>query len=131
MNLQVNDTGTLLFGDNTTAKVKIVKVEESRSGMFPTDYWFWYLDDETNRKITHPDFSEMFPLPEGLVKSVFVKDVKNGDNQEEIDEYHQLLESFLSKHILPENQEEARKLFKRMERIMSKEEIIETYFSKK
>lgn len=74
MNLNINDTGIITFGVGDTSKVKVVDVQTYPSTGLPTDYWFWYLDDETNRPLVHPDFDEKFPLPEGLMEMVFTKD---------------------------------------------------------
>jgi hypothetical protein len=135
MNLNQNDTGILKFGDNTTARVKVVSVDHSRSGMFPTNYWFEYEDGETNRQIVHPDLGKIdlikssILLPEGLVTMVFIKD--DSDVKEETDEYEQRLDAYLEKTMLPEDKEKGKILFRKMERLMSKEEIIVQYFDNK
>lgn len=134
MNLNQNDTGILKFGDNTTARVRVVSVDHSRSGMFPTDYWFEYEKGETNKQIVHPDFGKSpiikssVVLPEGLVAMVFTKD--GGSVEEEKDEYEQMLDAYLDKNMRPEDKEEGKMLFRRMEKLMSREEIINAYFNK-
>lgn len=80
MNLKEGDTGTIEFGNGTTARVKISKIHTY--SFMPTDYILTYERDETNRPLVHPDFVsysdgekiESFPLPEGLVERVFTKD---------------------------------------------------------
>lgn len=47
-------TGILTFGDNTLAKIKVVK-KQTYSSM-PNDYWLEYQEGETNRQIVHPDY---------------------------------------------------------------------------
>jgi hypothetical protein len=74
MNLKQGDTGVITFGDNTTAKVKVEKVQDYPSAGLPSDYFFSYQEGETNRQIVHPDIKDMFPLPEFLVEKVFTKD---------------------------------------------------------
>lgn len=134
MNLNQNDTGILKFSDNTTARVKVVSVDHSNSRMFPTDYWFEYEDNETNRQIVHPDLGKTpiikssIVLPEELVRMVFVKDGDSPVLLEEEDEYEQLLDAYLDKNIRPEDKETGRNLFRRLEQLNSKEQIIAKYF---
>jgi hypothetical protein len=137
MNLNQNDTGILKFGDNTTARVKVVSVEHSRSGMFPTDYWFEYEDGETNRQIIHPDLGSLdiikssIVLPEGLVAMVFIKDGSTTSSIiEEKEDYEQRLNVYLDKTMLPEDKQQGKILFKKMEKFMSRKEIIVEYFDK-
>jgi hypothetical protein len=136
MNLNQNDTGILKFGDNTTARVKVVSVEHSRSGMFPTNYWFEYEEGETNRKIVHPDLGKIpiikssVVLPEGLVTMVFTKDGDSLEVEEEMDEYEQKLDDYLNRKMRPEDKEEGKQLFRKMEKLMTREQIIVEYFDK-
>jgi hypothetical protein len=74
MNLKEGDTGVITFGDNTTAKVKVVEVVDYHASGMPTDIFFTYAENETNKKIKHPTLGEKFPLPIGIVNLVFVKD---------------------------------------------------------
>jgi hypothetical protein len=137
MDLNVNDTCTITFGDETTARVRVVNIDHSKSGMFPSDYWFEYLEGETNRQIIHPDFgksnfikSELL-LPEGLVAMVITKDGENKPiGAKPIDEYEQKLNEYLENNMNPENFEDGMFLFRRLEKVMTKEEIIEKYFNK-
>lgn len=122
MNLKINDIGTLLFGDNTTARVKVVKIDTY--SYMPDDYWFSYLEEETNRQLNHPDFPDMFPLPIGLVELVFKKD----DEEKDLDEYETKLELYLYNNMNKANHQEGRLLFRSLEKLMSKEEIIKQYF---
>lgn len=136
MNLEVNDTGILTFGDNTTARVKVVSVDHSRSGMFPTDYWFEYEEGETNKQIVHPDLGKLdlikssVVLPEGLVRMVFTKDGGSLEVEEEMDEYEQKLHAYLDKTMRPEDKQEGLGLFKKLEKLKTREEIIAEYFDK-
>jgi hypothetical protein len=137
MDLNVNDTCTITFGDDTTARLRVVSVDPSRSGMFPTDYWFEYLEGETNKKIVHPEFGKSsfikseLVLPETLVAKVITKD---GDDRpigaEPIDEYEENLKAYIKKTMRPQDFDEGMFLFRRLERSMSKEEITEKYFNK-
>lgn len=138
MNLKVNQTGTLSFGEKGSSKVRIVEIEPSRSGIFPTDYWFEYLEEETNRPLIHPDFgksdiikSEIL-LPEGLVKMVFTPDLetsKNKNLEESLtDEYEIKLNTYLKEKMLPENYEEGKALFRKLEKLLTKQEIADKYF---
>ena len=76
MHLKLNSTGTLKFGDNSTARVEIVKIETYK--YLPTDYWFRYVDGETNRQLNHDIDKEKFPLPYGLVIQVYTPDLMTG-----------------------------------------------------
>jgi hypothetical protein len=137
MNLNQNETGTLKFGDNTTARVRVVSVDHSRSGMFPTDYWFEYEEGETNKQIVHPDFGKIpiikssVVLPEGLVRMVFTKDGGSLEVEEEMDEYEKQLDAYLDKNMRPEDKAEGKQLFRQIERIIGREQIIVEYFNKK
>ena len=78
--VKAGQTGRINFGNKGTSRVRIVEIEKSKSGMFPTDYWLTYAEDETNRPLVHPNFgqnpiikSEIL-LPEGLFKQVFTPD---------------------------------------------------------
>lgn len=73
-------TGTITFGDNSTAKVKLVERQTYPASGMPTDYWLEYAEGETNKKLVHPDFgtsslikSEIL-LPEFLFEQVVVAD---------------------------------------------------------
>jgi len=80
MELKTGDTGVITFGNGTTARVRISKIQTY--SYLPTDYILTYEDGETNRPLIHPDFVEYeenkkiesFPLPEGLLEQVFTKD---------------------------------------------------------
>ena len=80
MSFKVGDTGIITFGNGTTSRVKIVKVQTY--GSMPSDYFLEYEKGETNRPLSHPDFVrydegekiDVFPLPEGLLERVFTKD---------------------------------------------------------
>lgn len=136
MNLNQNDTGVLKFGDNSTARVKVVSIDYSPSGFLSTDYWFEYEEGETNRQIIHPDLGKTpiikssIVLPEKLVELVFVKDGEESIVEEYRDEYEQLLDAYLDRTMRPEDKETGRNLFKRLESLMSKEQIIAEYFKK-
>ena len=136
MNLNQNDTGVLKFGDNSTARVKVVSIDYSPSGFLSTDYWFEYEEGETNRQIVHPDLGKTpiikssIVLPEKLVELVFVKDGEESIVEEHKDEYEQLLDAYLDRTMRPEDKETGRNLFKRLESLMSKEQIIAEYFKK-
>ena len=74
MELKEGDTGIITFGDGTTAKVKLEKIQKYPSSGMPNDYFFTYQKGEVNKQIKHPEFGEEFPLPEFLVQQVFTKD---------------------------------------------------------
>jgi hypothetical protein len=73
MELNIGDTGVITFSEDSKAKVQVVDKTTYPSTGLPPNYWFWYLDDETNRPLVHPDYEDKFPLPEGLVNRVFTK----------------------------------------------------------
>jgi hypothetical protein len=74
MNLEKGDTGVITFGDKSTAKVVVENVRTYPSTGMPADVFFKYQEGETNKKLTHPDFGERFPLPEEIIALVFKKD---------------------------------------------------------
>ena len=134
MNLQIGEVVSLNFADNSIAKVRLVEIEYSRSGMFPDDYWFEYIEGETNKKIVHPDFkksplikSEIL-LPKGLVDLVITR--KNNLQDIQISEYDSKLKKYLEKNMRKEDHSEAISLFNRLKNLMSEEEIIKKYFDK-
>jgi hypothetical protein len=49
--MEIGSTGTLTFGDGTSAKVRLVDVDNIA-------YWLEYVEGETNRQIIHPDFGK-------------------------------------------------------------------------
>jgi hypothetical protein len=134
MNLKENDKGIIKFNDGSSAKVYLLKIEPSRSGMFPSDYWFEYEENETNRQIVHPDFGKReiikssILLPEFLAKQVFIKDFEvNNDFGD--DEYENKLHNYLKANVLEKDYNKAKILFRRLENLLSKEEIITQYFN--
>jgi hypothetical protein len=135
MNLQENDKGTLSFGDGSSARVYIMEIEHSRSGMFPSDYWFEYEEGETNRQIVHPDFGKSLiikssiVLPEELVSMIFKKDESDISESVSPDgEYESLLDNHLKQTMRPEDYNKGLHLFRQLEKLMSKEEITSQYF---
>jgi hypothetical protein len=80
MSFKTGDTGVITFGNGTTSRVRISKIHNY--SFMPTDYVMTYMNDETNRPLIHPDFVtyndgdkiDSFPLPEGLLEQVFIKD---------------------------------------------------------
>lgn len=80
MVIEAGKTGVLSFGDGSKSRVKLVEIEYSKSGMFPTDYWLEYAEDETHRPLVHPDFGKNdiikteILLPEFLFQQVFTLD---------------------------------------------------------
>lgn len=78
MTLEIGQTGIMTWADGTTSKVRVVG-KETYSFM-PNDYWFEYVEGETNKQLVHPDFgvsdfikSEIL-LPEGLIDHIFTAD---------------------------------------------------------
>ena len=122
MHLELNSTGTLKFGDNSTARVEIVKIETYK--YLPTDYWFKYVDGETNRQLSYDIDKEKFPLPYGLVIQVYTPDIDDRS------EYEVKLEQYLEKHIRPEDREEASYLFYKLSQHLGEEKVINEYFNK-
>ena len=59
---------------------------------------------------------------------VFTKD--GGSVEEEKDEYEQMLDAYLDKNMRPEDKEEGRMLFRKIEKLTSREQIISEYFNK-
>ncbi len=78
MDLNIKDTGTITFGDNSTSKVELIDIKTYSS--LPSDYVFKYKKEETHRPLTNPalvtlGYEEgLFNLPEMLVNMVFKKD---------------------------------------------------------
>lgn len=134
MNLQTGEVVSITFADNSVAKVRLVEIEHSRSGMFPDDYWFEYVEGETNKQVVHPDFkksplikSEIL-LPEGLVDLVITR--ANNLQDIQISEYDSKLKKYLEKNMRKEDHAEGISLFNRLKNLMSEEEIIKKYFDK-
>ena len=67
-------TGTLTFGDGTTARVELEKILTYTSSGMPPDYLFKYEEGETNRPLIHEKFNGSFPLPEIIVSMYFKED---------------------------------------------------------
>jgi hypothetical protein len=70
--MEIGSTGTLTFGDGTSAKVRLVDVDNIA-------YWLEYVEGETNRQLSpHPKFGEYpfikseIPLTPGMFR-VMVK----------------------------------------------------------
>lgn len=134
MNLQIGEIVNITFGDNSTAKVRLIEIDYSRSGMFPDDYWFEYLEDELNRQVIHPDFkksplikSELL-LPKTLVDLVISR--SSSIQNVQISEYESKLKKYLEKNMRKEDHSEGISLFNKLKKLMSEEEIIKEYFDK-
>lgn len=76
---KVDQTGIITFGDKTTSRVRISRIQTYRS--LPSDIIFSYLDEETHRplinKVLETNFNDekdSFNLPEGLAHIVFKLD---------------------------------------------------------
>lgn len=67
-------TGTLTFGNGTTARVELERILTYPSSGMPTDYLFKYEKGETNRPLIHDKFNGSFPLPEMIVSMYFEQD---------------------------------------------------------
>lgn len=122
MHLELNSTGTLKFGDGTTARVEIVKIDTYT--YLPTDYWFKYLDGETNQQLKHDIEKDRFPLPYGLVVQVYKPDIDDRS------EYELKLEQYLEKFIRPEDRDEASYLFHKLSQAVGESTVIKDYFDK-
>lgn len=76
--MKIGQNCTLKFGDGTSAKVELVSIDTH--SFMPSDYWFKYQDDETNKQLVHPDFGKQdyikseILLPEGLVRLIVTED---------------------------------------------------------
>ena len=134
MNLQTGEVVNMTFADNSVAKVRLVEIEQSRSGIFPDYYWFEYVEGETNKQVVHPDFkksplikSEIL-LPKILVDLVITR--KNNLQDIQISEYDSKLKKYLEKNIRKKDRSEAISLFNGLKNLMSEEEIIKKYFDK-
>ena len=51
-------TGTLTFGDGSSAKVIFVAKDNYPASGMPSDYWLEYAKGETNKSLVHPDFGK-------------------------------------------------------------------------
>ena len=46
--MEIGQISTITFNDNTTAKIKLVHIDTYST--MPSDYWFDYVDGETNKQ---------------------------------------------------------------------------------
>jgi len=67
-------TGTLTFGDGTTARVELEKILTYPSSSMPSDYLFKYEEGETNRPLSHEKFNGSFSLPKIIASMYFKED---------------------------------------------------------
>ena len=133
MNYKINDTGVITF-DSSSSKVKLVDIDTYPASGMRSDYWFEYLDDETNRPLVHPDFGKddmiksSILLPEGLVYKVFTK-----DSSIPIVISEEMYATKRAEHLntyLEKNRDEADRILKTIEDTnMSKELIISQIFN--
>ena len=73
--MKIGQTAILNTDDKGSARIKLELIDESKSGLFPADYWFSYPDAKSDRDkpIIHPDFGTSdfikheLLLPEGMV----------------------------------------------------------------
>jgi hypothetical protein len=72
--MQDGTTGTLTFGDGTTARVKLERILKYPASGMPSDYLFKYEEGETHRPLVHENFNGSFPLPEMIVSMYFKQD---------------------------------------------------------
>lgn len=121
---------TIKFSDGTTAKLELIEIVQN--SYTPNDYWFNYIDGETNRQLVHPDYGKKsfikgeVLLPEGLVDLII--DFEDDNENIDIDSFEYQLNKYLDNNFDNEQKREARNLFDQLARTSSKEYVINKYF---
>lgn len=72
MDFQVGDKGIITFGDETTSKVEVTKIQTYPISGMPPDVFFTYQEGEFHQPIKHPILG-LLVLPIGLAEKVFTK----------------------------------------------------------
>jgi hypothetical protein len=132
MRLEIGQTGTMNWADGSTAKVEVVG-KETYSFM-PTDYWFEYVEGETNKQLVHPDLGQAhikasILLPEGLVPHIFTPDKEVRQFGFE-NSFEYKLEEYLKNNFDQSERSKAAHLFKQLERTAGQQYIEDNYLNK-
>lgn len=58
--MKIGQTGILTTEQGQSARIKLECIDESKSGLFPADYWFSYPEakSERDKPVVHPDFGK-------------------------------------------------------------------------
>ncbi len=124
--MEIGQISTITFNDNTTAKIKLVHIDTYST--MPSDYWFDYVDGETNKQLIHPEYLKSsiikspIVLPIGLVELIVKSDLDTNS-------YEYKLEEYLKNNFNDINIREARNLFYNLERTSGREYIEQNYLN--
>lgn len=124
--MEIGQISTITFNDNTTAKIKLVHIDTYST--MPSDYWFDYVDGETNKQLIHPEYLKSsiikspIVLPIGLVELIIKPDL-------DINSYEYKLEEYLKNNFNEINIIEARNLFYNLERSSGREYVEQNYLN--
>lgn len=124
--MEIGQISTITFNDNTTAKIKLVHIDTYST--MPSDYWFDYVDGETNKQLIHPEYLENpiikspIVLPIGLVELIIKPDL-------DVNSYEYKLEEYLKNNFNDINIREARNLFYNLERTSGREYVEQNYLN--
>ena len=124
--MEIGQISTITFNDNTTAKIKLVHIDTYST--MPSDYWFDYVDGETNKQLIHPEYlknpiiKSPIVLPIGLVELIIKPDL-------DVNSYEYKLEEYLKNNFNEINIREARNLFYNLERTSGREYIEQNYLN--
>ncbi len=124
--MEIGQISTITFNDNTTAKIKLVHIDTYST--MHSDYWFDYVDGETNKQLIHPEYLKSsiikspIVLPIGLVELIIKPDL-------DINSYEYKLEEYLKNNFNDINIREARNLFYNLERTSGREYVEQNYLN--
>ena len=124
--MEIGQISTITFNDNTTAKIKLVHIDTYST--MPSDYWFDYVDGETNKQLIHPEYLKSsiikspIVLPIGLVELIIKSEI-------DVSSYEYKLEEYLKNNFNEINIREARNLFYNLERTSGREYIEQNYLN--
>lgn len=132
--MKVGTKGTMEFKTGIS-RVFIAKIQTYPASGMPSDYFFDYEENETNRPLIHPEFGTPFPIPEGLVSTLFTPTEEVSEEEtSEIDpatiEFTKRMDNYINTCFNEEDKAQGRKLFAEMERIAGRAYIEKEYLSK-
>jgi hypothetical protein len=122
------NTGTIKWGDGTTSRVVIKKVETY--SWLPSDYWIDYAEGETHKPLVHPDFGTKpeikapILLPEEIFFRVFIRDVN-------ITSFEYKLDQYIKANFGEKERHEAENLFKSLVRLSGEDYVTNNYLENK